>query len=137
MAGVSKGSSHPNLGGVASLGKVVMAKSTLSTDKNVAVQVLEPGLLSGSKEDRGRILPSSLKEGSSRVNLMALRTNLRIKQPGTKPKRREEQGVGKSSLASGLSNLLSDLDNAETLENTKQNSVPPTVQGVDSRVSWI
>ncbi|KAL4333427.1 hypothetical protein GQ457_07G010550 [Hibiscus cannabinus] len=125
--------SQPVLGGVASSGKVVMAKSNLRADKNVAVQVLEPGILSVSKEVRGHVLPSSLKGGSSRNNSKAQGINLSIKQPGIKPKKREERVVGKSSLASGLSNLLSNLDNAEAVEIAKQNSVPSSVQGVDSQ----
>ncbi|KAL4309655.1 hypothetical protein GQ457_01G025320 [Hibiscus cannabinus] len=64
---------------------------------------------SGSKEVRGRILPSSLKRCSSRVNSKASGTILSIKQP----------------------------DNSEALETAKRNSVPPSVQGVYSLVSWI
>ncbi|KAL4360801.1 hypothetical protein GQ457_04G012650 [Hibiscus cannabinus] len=129
--------SPPGLDGVASSGKVVMAKSILRADKNVAIRVLEPGFKPVSKEVRGRVLPNSLKGGSSRHNLKLQGANLSIKQPGIKPKKRDERAVGKYSLASGLSNLLSDLDKAEAIELAKQNSIPPSAANVDNRVSWI
>ncbi|KAK9007806.1 hypothetical protein V6N11_074724 [Hibiscus sabdariffa] len=129
--------SPPDLDGMASSWKVVMVKSILRADKNVAIRVLEPGFKPVSKEVRGRVLPNSMKGGSSRHNSKLQGTNLSIKQPGIKPKKRDERAVGKSSLTTGLSNLLSDLDKAEAIELAKQNLVPSSATNVDNRVSWI
>ncbi|KAK8561674.1 hypothetical protein V6N12_048738 [Hibiscus sabdariffa] len=46
---------------VASAGRVIAAKSSLTAAKNVAVQVLEPGMALGSHAPKGRILPNSLR----------------------------------------------------------------------------
>ncbi|KAK8572201.1 hypothetical protein V6N12_028262 [Hibiscus sabdariffa] len=72
---------------VASAGKVIAAKSLLNASKNVAVQVLEPGMSSGSKEAKGCVLPNSLKGGSSKSISKAPRINQIIKQLGTKQKK--------------------------------------------------
>ncbi|KAK8713963.1 hypothetical protein V6N13_149165 [Hibiscus sabdariffa] len=66
---------------VASAGRVIAAKSSLTAAKNVAVQVLEPGMALGSHAPKGRILPNSLRSGLSK-------SNLNFKQLGTKQKKK-------------------------------------------------
>ncbi|KAK8485586.1 hypothetical protein V6N11_050458 [Hibiscus sabdariffa] len=111
---------------VASTGKVIAAKSSLNATKNVAVQVLEPCMHSGSKEIKGLILPNSLKGGSSKTILKAPGNNSIIKQLGPKQKKREDRGVSKQNLASGLSKLVEDLNNAEAREVASQGASPST-----------
>ncbi|KAK8494150.1 hypothetical protein V6N12_032983 [Hibiscus sabdariffa] len=122
---------------VALVGKVIAAKTSVNTSKNVAVQVLEPGMNSGSKEIKGRILPNALKDGSSNINTKTPEINSIVKQLGPKQKKREDRGVGKPSLASGLSKLVEDLNNAEVLEIARIGSASSTIQGVDALVNWI
>ncbi|KAK8488322.1 hypothetical protein V6N13_024844 [Hibiscus sabdariffa] len=125
------------MGKVASVGKVIASKTSLNTSKNIVVQVLELGMNSGSKEIKGRILPNSLKGGSSKINMKEPEINSILKQLGPKQKRREDRGVGKPSLASGISKLVEDLNNAEVLEIARQWPTSSTIQGVDARVNWI
>ncbi|KAL4340767.1 hypothetical protein GQ457_08G017640 [Hibiscus cannabinus] len=104
-------------GRVASVGRVVTTKSTLNAAKNVAVQVLELGMGLGSHASQGRILPSSLKSGPSKSNFKPSKIN--------------------QSLASGLSKLVDDLNNAEASVASKLGSTSSDVQGVDKRVHGI
>ncbi|KAL4289808.1 hypothetical protein GQ457_14G017730 [Hibiscus cannabinus] len=124
-------------GRVASAGRVVTAKSTLNAAKNVEVQVFEPGMALGSHASKGRSLPSSLKSRLSKSNLKPSGINQVIKQLGTKQKKRDDRGVGKQSLASGLSKLVEDLNNAETSVASKLGSTSSDVEGGDKRVHWI
>ncbi|KAK8659253.1 hypothetical protein V6N13_029461 [Hibiscus sabdariffa] len=122
---------------VASTGKVIAAKSSLNATKNVAVQVLEPCMHSGSKEIKGLILPNSLKGGSSKTILKAPGNNSIIKQLGPKQKKREDRGVSKQNLASGLSKLVEDLNNAEAREVASQGLTSPSLHAGVTRVNWI
>ncbi|KAK8476579.1 hypothetical protein V6N11_069404 [Hibiscus sabdariffa] len=115
---------------VASAGRVIAAKSSLTAAKNVTVQVLEPGMALGSHASKGRILPNSLRSGLSK-------SNLNFKQLGTKQKKRDGRGVGKQSIASGLSKLMEDLNNAETSVAFKQGSIASGGNGDEKRVNWI
>ncbi|KAL4341260.1 hypothetical protein GQ457_08G016750 [Hibiscus cannabinus] len=114
---------HAVPGNVASVGKVIAAKSSLNVAKNVAVQVLEPGMALGSHTSKGRILPNSLRSGLSKSNLKSSGINQIIKQIGTKQKKRDDRGVGKQSIASGLSKLMEDLNSAETSVTSIQGSI--------------
>ncbi|KAK8558089.1 hypothetical protein V6N13_073767 [Hibiscus sabdariffa] len=111
---------------VASAGRVIAAKSSLTAAKNVTVQVLEPGMALGSHASKGRILPNSLRSGLSK-------SNLNFKQLGTKQKKRDGRGVGKQSIASGLSKLMEDLNNAETSVAFKQGSIASGGNGDEKR----
>ncbi|KAK8486595.1 hypothetical protein V6N11_068289 [Hibiscus sabdariffa] len=122
---------------VASTGKVIATKSSLNAAKNVAIQVLEPGMHSGSKEIKGRVLPNSLKGGSSKTILKAPGNNSIIKQLGPKLKKREDRGVSKQSLASGLSKLVEDLNNVEAREVVSQGLTSPSSHAEITRVNWI
>ncbi|KAK8995261.1 hypothetical protein V6N11_069702 [Hibiscus sabdariffa] len=105
---------------VASMGKVVQAPSTLTIGKHSSVRV-EP--IGGNREVRGpkgKILPTSIRglsqATSSKVHLGVKGGN----KTGLKLHKKDDTGKSNSTLASRLSSLVSDLNQAGDEEDIRR-----------------
>ncbi|KAK8538789.1 hypothetical protein V6N12_034497 [Hibiscus sabdariffa] len=109
---------------MASQGRVVAAESSLPAATNVAVHVMDLASLSSSRTVKGRVLPSSIRDTTSKMIM---------KKPGAPPipknmapKQRKKEGRTAShpTLEAGLSNLMEDLEQATILEVSCLGSSP-------------
>ncbi|KAL4312618.1 hypothetical protein GQ457_01G015060 [Hibiscus cannabinus] len=104
---------------VASNERIIRYDTSLNKDKHTTMKLVNEIEAHGSKVRNVRVLPASIRNGSSKIKTKPPIALKGVQRQGNKTKMKDDRGSMKPSLVASVSALISDLDKAKNTDITR------------------